>query len=154
MQTHTSCCSLSTALVICSWLFCWYFWVMVSLRFCFSSSFNCSDTQTQIYAQTAHNMATQKNISGWHRAWPSNKLAAIVDSASNEIYSVRTLNALLTIHVMDSSSNNRGADLTGAKAEEVCVFLFSRPVAENTQWRSERSGGLSFYGNKPAGKPL
>lgn len=28
-----------------------------------------------------------------------------------------------------------------AKAKEVFFFLFSRPVAENAQWRSRRSGG-------------
>lgn len=88
------------------------------------------------------------------RLLPSDELVAVVDSVSDEIYSRQTLNALLAIHVMDSSSNNRGADDTGAKAEEVGVFLFSIPVAENAQWRSSRSGGLSFYGNKPAGKPL
>lgn len=86
----------------------------------------------------------------------TDKFVKTVDFASDEIYSTQDLIALLTIHVMDSCSNNRGTDEdeAGAKPEEVCGFFSSRPVAENARWRSGRTGGLSFYGNKPAGKPL
>lgn len=68
------------------------------------------------------------------------------------------LNALLTIQFTSSSFNETGADQRGKTQRWkscffVGFFLFSRPVAENAQWR-HRSGGLSFYGNKPAGKRL
>lgn len=39
----TSCWSLSTALVMCSWSGCWYFCTMVSFRSALSSSFSCTE---------------------------------------------------------------------------------------------------------------
>lgn len=69
------------------------------------------------------------------------KLVALVDSVTDEIYSTQALNALLVIHVMDSSSNSRGADETEANVEEVGVFLFSRPVAETLTGGAGGLGG-------------
>ncbi len=59
------------------------------------------------------------------------KLVALVDSVTDEIYSTQALNALLATHVMDSGSNNRGADENRGRTQRKSGgFLFSRPVEE------------------------
>lgn len=107
-----------------------------------------------------HKQSTQK-CAGQRRAWLSDKLAATVDFAIDEIYGMQALNGLLMIHVTDSGSNNRGADETGAKGrKEAGVLGFCFVFCSLDQWQkmlaggAGRSGGLSFYGNKLAGKPL
>lgn len=64
----------------------------------------------------------------------TDKFVITVDFATDEIYNTQDLIALLTIHVMDRCSNNRGTDEdeVGAKAEEF-FFPFSRSVTENAR---------------------